>query len=272
MGAFAAGLGAGDVVMPLVTGQTWFKVPEVCFIEFVGAPRFGIGGKDVILHILGELKRNTVAFERAVYYGGSGLKYLSDDARFAVANMSTEFGGIAGVFQADAITQRVLEARESHFDEALFFEPDEGCNYAAHHVINLADVKPLIALYPSPDNCVSVQEKFGMKLDGCFIGACTTTQEDLILGAMVLQQAMLEGKRPSANGQRRVTPAVSRSSTASRSWVSSASTRRLASRSASRAAASAWVLVPMSPARARCGSPARTATSATAWARALSVT
>ncbi|KAG7397627.1 hypothetical protein PHYBOEH_000448 [Phytophthora boehmeriae] len=206
MGSFAAGLGAGDVVMPLVTGQTWFKVPEVCYIEFVGAPGFGIGGKDVILHILGELKRNTVAFERAVYYGGSGLKYLSDDARFAVANMSTEFGGIAGVFQADAITQRVLEGRDSHFEEALFFEPDEGCNYAAHHVINLADVKPLIALYPSPDNCVSVHEKLGMKLDGCFIGACTTTQEDLILGAMVLQQAMLEGKRPSDKGERRVTP------------------------------------------------------------------
>ncbi|KAE9066815.1 hypothetical protein PF010_g27716 [Phytophthora fragariae] len=45
----------------------------------------------------------------------------------------------------------------------------------------MADVKPLIALYPSPDNCVSVQEKFGIKLDGCFIGACTTTQKDLIL-------------------------------------------------------------------------------------------
>ncbi|KAE8987853.1 hypothetical protein PR003_g22597 [Phytophthora rubi] len=70
----------------------------------------------------------------------------------------------------------------------------------------MADVKPLIALYPSPDNCVSVQEKFGIKLDGCFIGACTTTQKDLILGALVLQQAMLEGTRPSANGQRRVTP------------------------------------------------------------------
>lgn len=206
MGAFAAGLGAGDVVMPLVTGQTWFKVPEVCFIEFIGAPRFGIGGKDIILYILGELKRNTVAFERAVYYGGSGLQYLSDDARFAVANMSTEFGGIAGVFQADAITHRVLQQRTSHFDEALFFAPDAGCHYAVHHVIDLARVHPLLALYPSPDNCVPVHEKLGMPLHGCFIGACTTTQEDLILGAMVLQQAMLEGKRPSAHGHRRVTP------------------------------------------------------------------
>ncbi|TMW65540.1 hypothetical protein Poli38472_008182 [Pythium oligandrum] len=206
MGAFAAGLGAGDVVMPLVTGQTWFKVPEVVYIEFVGEPAFGIGGKDVILHILGELKRNTVAFERAVYYGGNGLKHLSDDARFAIANMSTEFGGIAGVFAADEITKRVLDGRDSHNDEALFFRPDPGCSYAEHHVIDLSTIKPLIAMYPSPDNCVSVQDKLGMKLDGCFIGACTTTQEDLILGAMILQQMMLEGKRPVPNGHRRVTP------------------------------------------------------------------
>lgn len=211
MGAFAAGLGAGDVVMPLVTGQTWFKVPEVVFIEFVGEPAFGIGGKDAILHILGELKRNTVAFERAVYYGGEGLKFLSDDARFAVANMSTEFGAIAGVFQADAITHRVLQARvaagnEAHTKEAQFFVPDEGCNYAAHHVIDLSTIKPLIALHPSPDNCVTVTEKLGMALDGCFIGACTTTQEDLILGALVLRAAMLAGKKPVARGHRRVTP------------------------------------------------------------------
>ncbi|DAZ98389.1 TPA: LOW QUALITY PROTEIN: hypothetical protein N0F65_000103 [Lagenidium giganteum] len=206
MGAFAAGLGATDVVMPLVTGQTWFKVPEVVYIEFVGKPAFGIGGKDVILHLLGELKRNTVAFERAVYYGGDGVQHLSDDARFVISNMSTEFGAIAGVFVADEITQRVLVGRPSHNDEGMFFRPDPNCQYAAHHVIDLMNVQPQIALYPSPDNCVPVHAKLGMALDGCFIGACTTTQEDLILAAMVLQQAMLEGKRPVARGSRRVTP------------------------------------------------------------------
>lgn len=206
MGAFAAGLGAGDVVMPVVTGQTWFKIPEVVYIEFVGEPTFGIGGKDVILHILGELKRNTVAFERAVYFGGEGIKHLSDDGRFAIANMTTEFGGIAGVCQADEITQRVLNERDSHNKEGLFFRPDPGCNYAAHHVIDLSKIRPLIALYPSPDNCVPVTDKIGMKLDGCFIGACTTTEEDLILGALLLKAAMDSGKTPVPQGRRRVTP------------------------------------------------------------------
>ena len=49
MGALAIGLGAGDVVLPLVTGQTWLAVPQVLLIEFVGQPAFGIGGKDIIL-------------------------------------------------------------------------------------------------------------------------------------------------------------------------------------------------------------------------------
>ncbi|OQR90682.1 3-isopropylmalate dehydratase large subunit [Achlya hypogyna] len=210
MGAFAAGLGAGDVVMPLVTGQTWFKVPEVVFIEFTGAPALGIGGKDIILHILGHLKRNTVAFERAVYYGGAGLAHLSDDARFAIANMSTEFGAIAGVFEADDVTARVLAKRESHKDEGLYFRPDAGCSYAAHHVIRLEEVVSMVAIYPSPDNCAPITELGHMALDGCFIGACTTTQEDLILGAMVLQIGLSSGLVPAARAdkpyRRRVTP------------------------------------------------------------------
>ena len=104
VGAFAVELGAADVVMSMITGETWFKVPETVEIRFIGKPKFGIGGKDTILHVLGELKRNTVAFERAVEYTGPGLQYLSCDSRFAISNMATEFGGISGVCEADEIT------------------------------------------------------------------------------------------------------------------------------------------------------------------------
>lgn len=69
-------------------------------------------GKDVILHVLGELKRNTVALDRAVEFCGPGLAHMSADARFAIANMTTEFGGIVGVFEADDVTARVLQGRK----------------------------------------------------------------------------------------------------------------------------------------------------------------
>jgi aconitase A len=82
-------MGVADVTIPLITGQTWFRVPESVKIEFVGRPKVGIGGKDVILYILKELKRNTVAADRIVEYTGPGLQHLSCDARFAIANMTT---------------------------------------------------------------------------------------------------------------------------------------------------------------------------------------
>jgi homoaconitase/3-isopropylmalate dehydratase large subunit len=72
VGCLAIGLGAADVTMGLITGETWFKVPEVVKID-----------------VLQQLKRNTVASDRIVEYTGAGLNYLSPDARFAIANMTT---------------------------------------------------------------------------------------------------------------------------------------------------------------------------------------
>ena len=87
--SLAIGLGVADVTLPLVTGETWIKVPETVEIRFINKPKPGMGGKDIILYILKELKRNTVAAERVVEYTGPGLQHLSCDARFAICNMAT---------------------------------------------------------------------------------------------------------------------------------------------------------------------------------------
>uniref|UniRef100_K3WIL7 Aconitase/3-isopropylmalate dehydratase large subunit alpha/beta/alpha domain-containing protein n=1 Tax=Globisporangium ultimum (strain ATCC 200006 / CBS 805.95 / DAOM BR144) TaxID=431595 RepID=K3WIL7_GLOUD len=205
LGAFAIGLGAADVVMPLVTGETWIKVPETVKIEFVGNPPIGMGGKDVMLYTLGVLKCNTVAIGRCVEWGGN-ISALSCDARFAISNMTAEFGGIAGVFPADERTAAYIGARDAHKDDALYFRADEDAVYAEKFQINLDNLEPQVALYPSPDNVKPVKEVVGMALDGCFIGACTTAEEDLVLGALVLEACMKAGMTPVARGQRRVTP------------------------------------------------------------------
>ncbi|KAJ5771918.1 Aconitase/3-isopropylmalate dehydratase large subunit alpha/beta/alpha subdomain 1/3 [Penicillium odoratum] len=206
VGALAVGLGAADVVMPMVTGETWFRVPEICRINFVGKLPFGVGGKDVILHILALFKRNTIAFQRAVEYGGPGLKELSMDARFAIANMTTEFGGMGACFEADESTAEWI-SRRPHLEHqgGLYFRADSDAQYAEVRNVDLSEVELTIALYPDPDNVVPVKEKVGTKLDGCFIGACTTTEEDLIIGALVLDAGLRAGKVP-CEGRRRVTP------------------------------------------------------------------
>ncbi|KAI1083697.1 hypothetical protein F5B20DRAFT_528141 [Whalleya microplaca] len=207
-GCLSIGLGAADVTMGLVTGTTWFKVPEVVNIRFTGKPGRGIGGKDVILYVLQQLKRNTVAADRVVEYTGPGLKYLSPDARFAIANMTTEFGGITGIFVPDHVTKSFIDSRKvaRHRNGSHYFRPDQNAVYAETHEIDLSRAEPSIAKYPNPDDVVSVTEVLDTELDGCFIGACTTAEEDIILGALVLDQGLKNGLRPVSKGKRKVVP------------------------------------------------------------------
>ncbi len=72
--------------------------------------------------------------------------------------------------------------------------------------IDLAHLTPQVALFPSPDNVQPVSAVLQTPLSGCFIGACTTAEEDLVLGALVLEQCLLAGWVPAPHGQRRVTP------------------------------------------------------------------
>ncbi|KAF0325292.1 hypothetical protein GQ607_007619 [Colletotrichum asianum] len=207
-GCLAIGLGATEVTMALVTGEIWFKVPEVVEIRLIGKPRRGVGGKDIILYILQQLKRNTVAADRVVEYTGPGCRWLSPDARFAVANMTTEFGGITGIFHADEVTKQFIDSRKTAHPKtaSYYFKPDEGCSYAESHIIDISLAQPFVARYPSPDDVVPVSEVASTHLDGVFIGACTTAEEDLIMGALVLQAGLEAGKQPVAGGNRRVVP------------------------------------------------------------------
>ncbi|KAK7955724.1 aconitase family protein [Apiospora aurea] len=207
-GCLAVGLGAADVTMALVTGETWFRVPEVVEIRFEGQSPRGVGGKDVILYMLQQLRRNAVAADRVVEYTGPGLDYLSPDARFAIANMTTEFGGITGIFAPDHHTAAFIAQRKlaRHKNHSHYFRPDPGCAYAATHAIDLARAEPFVARYPNPDDVVPVGEMGRQDLDGCFIGACTTAEEDIIMGALVLEAGLRAGRSPLARGKRKVVP------------------------------------------------------------------
>lgn len=206
--ALAIGLGVVDVTLPLITGQTWFKVPETVEIRFVDEPKPGLGGKDIILYVLKELKRNTVAADRVVEYTGPGLQQLSCDARFAIANMTKEFGGVSGIFVPDEVTQDFVNKRKNSKYKKLsaYYKPDEDAQYAESHIIDLSKVEPFVARYPKPDDVVPVSEVAGTNLDGCFIGACTTAREDLVLGALVLEAGLKKGLKPVPQGKRKVVP------------------------------------------------------------------
>jgi aconitase A len=108
----------------------------------------------------------------------------------------------------DEVTWDFIASRKNprNKSNSIYFLPDADASYAATHEIDLRAVKPFIAKYPNPDDVVPVTEFEGAELDGCFIGACTTAEEDIILGALVLEQGLKMGKKPVAKGKRKVTP------------------------------------------------------------------
>ncbi len=208
MAALAIGLGGADIVAAMVRGYSWLQVPEAIRVHYAGALPFGITGKDVILATLGQLGRNTVAMERTVEFSGDQLEDFSTDFRFTIANMTAEFGGLNGIFPADGrVRQTMLQRRDPQMREGgWWFAADADASYVATFRIELAGLLPQVARPYSPDNVVSVTEAAGQRLDGCFIGACTTTEEELILAALVLEAALAEGKQPLPSANRIVVP------------------------------------------------------------------
>ncbi len=207
LGAFAIGLGGADNTASMVLGSTWIEVPEAIAVEYRGELPFGIGGKDVILRTLGLLGRNTVAMERTVEYVGDAVHLFSTDVRFTIANMTAELGGLNGIFEADRVVAEWLSRRKDYNDGARYFRADRDAQYLARYPVELKDLAPQVAKPFSPDNVKDLPAFEGTPLHGTFIGACTTTEEELVLGAMLLAVAMTDQKPvPTAPAKRLVVP------------------------------------------------------------------
>jgi homoaconitase/3-isopropylmalate dehydratase large subunit len=103
---------------------------------------------------------------------------------------------------SDYISRR---CRKTNCINSLYFKPDPEAGYAGTYTIDLSKVEASVAVYPNPDDVVSVSEKAGMHLDGVFIGACTTTEEELVLAALVLKVG-LQKKLPIAKGKKHYVP------------------------------------------------------------------
>ena len=118
-----------------------------------------------------------------------------------------EFGAITGIFTPDATASAYVDRRRKKAgkSDSVYFRADPGAVYADIFDIDLGDVESTIAVYPEPDNVVPVSAQAGLRLDGVFIGACTTTEEELVLAALVLKVG-LQRQLPLAPGKRHVVP------------------------------------------------------------------
>ena len=91
-----------DAAALWATGKTWWQVPRMVRIEFVGKLAPGVTGKDVIIALCGFLNKDQV-LNSAMEFTGPGVQHLAVDDRLTISNMTTEWGALAGVFPVDDV-------------------------------------------------------------------------------------------------------------------------------------------------------------------------
>jgi homoaconitate hydratase len=207
-----------DAAAVWATGQTWWQVPPVARVELQGKLRSGATGKDVIITLCGYFNRDEV-LNHAVEFVGEGVVSLSIDERLTIANMTTEWGALAGVFPVDDATINWLNGRAEYIgkrglagvpsdaDAEAGLHPrmnirrvgrlaahkpaaDPGAFYAKELMLDLGTVTPHIS---GPDHVktmtpVAEMSQRKVKIDKAYLVSCVNSRvEDLAAAAEIVK-------------------------------------------------------------------------------------
>ena len=199
-----------DAASIMATGMTWWQIPPVARIHFTGTLPLGVTGKDVIVALCGLFNKDEV-LNHAVEFTGSeeAMRCLSIDDRLTIANMTTEFGCLSGLFPIDKVLQawfryKATEAalyqavdlsvsstikRLSHQRLDEFFDnpisADEGAQYAKQLHLNLSTLSP----YVSGPNSVKIATPLeqlaqqNIKIDKAYLLSCTAARREAFAAA-----------------------------------------------------------------------------------------
>ena len=185
LGAFSTGVGSTDMAAGMATGKAWFKVPSAIKFNIVGKPAKWVSGKDVILHIIGMIGVDGALY-KSMEFTGEGIKNLSMDDRFTIANMAIEAGGKNGIFPVDDVAMTYMKEHSKR--EWKVFEADEDAVYDEEYTIDLSTLRPTIAFPHLPENTKTIDEiTENVKIDQVVIGSCTNGRiDDLRIAAEIL--------------------------------------------------------------------------------------
>ncbi|EGE08510.1 homoaconitase [Trichophyton equinum CBS 127.97] len=206
-----------DAASIWATGKTWWQVPPVARVNFTGVLPKGVTGKDVIVALCG-LFNNDEVLNHAIEFAGSEetMRSLEVDDRLTIANMTTEFGALSGLFPVDSMLKGWLRAKATtaamwgstvpdlpstaatRFNhellEEMFEQPlvaDKGAKYAKQLHLDLSTLTP----YVSGPNSVKVAtpldelEAQNIKVDKAYLVSCTNSRaSDIAAAAKVFKE------------------------------------------------------------------------------------
>ena len=204
LGALGTPVVRTDAAAIWATGEFWWQIPRSVRVILEGKLRPGVTGKDVIITLCGIYNQGEV-LNAAVEFTGPGIASLSMDARFSIANMTTEWGALVGWFPVDEVAvdylrqrKRALAGRgpDRYTDQELDSwltappAPDGDATYASEIILDLEQVSPHVS---GPDT-VQVSrsladiEQDKIAIHKAYIVSCVNSRlEDLEAAAGVIK-------------------------------------------------------------------------------------
>ncbi|MDO8535485.1 MAG: 3-isopropylmalate dehydratase large subunit [Candidatus Omnitrophota bacterium] len=195
LGAFSTGIGSTDLAAAYATGECWFKVPESMKFVFSGRLNKWVGGKDLILHTIGDIGVDGALY-RSMEFTGPVIENLPMDDRFTICNMAIEAGGKNGIIAADKETRKYVNealrfGKKSGISQnrsGKFYSSDPDAKYSEVREYDARKIEPVVACPNLPSNVKPVTALKDITLDQVVIGSCTNGRmSDLRLAAKVLR-------------------------------------------------------------------------------------
>ncbi len=202
LGAFSTGVGSTEAAAAMATGRLWFKVPTTQKFVINGDLKRYVMGKDIILHIIGDIGVSGSLYKSQEFYG-TAIKNLNLSDRITISNMAVEAGAKAGIIPPDEKVFEFLSGRVKGEYEAVY--ADTKGEYEEVFEYNASEIVPTVAKPFSPDNIVPASE-LDVPIDQAYLGSCTNGRiEDLKVAAEILK-----GKKVNREVRMIVVPASKR--------------------------------------------------------------
>ncbi|BFZ62339.1 mitochondrial Homoaconitase [Saitoella coloradoensis] len=201
-----------DAAAIWATGRTWWQIPPIARVELTGKLPEGVSGKDVIIALCGAFNNDQVLNHAVEFVGFEAIKGLTVDDRLAIANMTTEWGALAGLFPVDTtliqwlrqradrhasrqsegnshprVTHERVDALEKEMES---MKADEGAIYAKRLTLDLSSLTPHVAGPNSVKISTPLSElaKADIKVNKAYLVSCTNSRiSDLVSAAEVIK-------------------------------------------------------------------------------------
>lgn len=201
-----------DAASIWATGRTWWQIPPIAKVTLTGILAPGVTGKDVIVALCGLFNQDDV-LNHAIEFTGSEqtMRSIPVDDRLTIANMTTEWGALTGLFPIDSVLQSWLRARATtaamfdasnagkrftheKIDELLQnpLSADPGATYAKSLYLNLSTLSPFVAGPNSVKVATPLKdlEAQNIPLHKAYLVSCTNSRSsDMAAAARVFRQA-----------------------------------------------------------------------------------